>query len=321
MCVGRQIKVLGSYWKGRVSNEEVNSLYLCTVRDHHTLYKWDAGGTPSQAMELQEITGTSDVSPPSVGVHTDMSGESSSADTQSKFPHLAPSKVVVFKYWTLVSDDLIPHVRKSGQYTATFKCNIEVAGKVCGPEQSLIHCKNYVNVYGEKQKMYTFTESFTHHVDLLWAHGGVLSWNMTQSNEDFQHYVRGYEPRAKFPSMRVQERLHEVVLQLHLLERKKHITSLEKQFQVKACIGLQLELDMWTNTDSVEGEQYACVIMTTVVEPMDTTTPGAQLHLHRDIVDFMCFRTLRRRPRCHGIDNDQQARVQALRQRYHGQVL
>ena len=110
---------------------------------------------------------------------------------------------------------------------------------------------------------------------------------MTQHNEDFQHYVRGYEPRAKFPSMRVQERLPEVVLQLQLLERKKYITSLEKQFQGKACIGLQL--DMWTNTDSVEREQYACVIMTTVVEPMDATAPGAQLHLRSDIVDFNVF--------------------------------
>ncbi len=39
MCVGRQIKVLGSYWKGRMSNEEANSLYLCTVRDYHALHK------------------------------------------------------------------------------------------------------------------------------------------------------------------------------------------------------------------------------------------------------------------------------------------
>jgi len=37
MCVGRQIKVLGSYWKGHMSNEEVNSLYLCTFHDYHTL--------------------------------------------------------------------------------------------------------------------------------------------------------------------------------------------------------------------------------------------------------------------------------------------
>ena len=138
MCVGRQIKVLGSYWKGRMSNEEANSLYLCTVRDYHALHKWDAGGTPSQAMELQEMvvdgqdnretggsssdriffmkypipflqhwygtfppaqqdtttTGTSDVSPSSVGVHADMSGESSSGDTQSKVPHLSPNKAV-----------------------------------------------------------------------------------------------------------------------------------------------------------------------------------------------------------------------------------
>ncbi len=45
----------------------------------------------------------------------------------------------------------------------------------------------------------------------LWTYGGGLSWNMTQRNEDFHHYVRGYEPRAKFPSMHVQERLPEVV--------------------------------------------------------------------------------------------------------------
>ena len=186
MCVGRQIKVPGSYWKGRMSNEETNSLYLCTVHEYHVLHKWDAGGSPSQAMDVQEMgvdgqdiretgrsssdhiffmkypmsflqhwygtfppsqqdtstTGTSDVSPPSVGVHTDMSGEISSGDTQSKFPHLPPSKAVVFNYWTLVSDDLIAHGRNSGQYTATFKCNIEVVGKVCGSERSLIHCKD-----------------------------------------------------------------------------------------------------------------------------------------------------------------------------------
>ncbi len=165
MCTGTQIKVLGSYWKGRMSNEEANSLYLYTVRNYHALHKWDAGGTPSQAMEIQEMgvdgqgsretggsasdriffmkytmtslqhwygtfppaqqdtttTGTSDVSPPSVGVDADVVGESSSGGTQSIFPHLPPRKDVVFKYWTLVSDDLIPHDRNSGQYTDTFK--------------------------------------------------------------------------------------------------------------------------------------------------------------------------------------------------------
>jgi hypothetical protein len=34
------------------------------------------------------------------------------------------------------------HNRNSGQYTDTFKCNIEVTGKVCGSERNLIHCKD-----------------------------------------------------------------------------------------------------------------------------------------------------------------------------------
>ena len=55
MCVGRQIKVLGSYWKGRMSNEEANSQYKCTVSEYHVFHKYDTGGTPSQAIELQEM--------------------------------------------------------------------------------------------------------------------------------------------------------------------------------------------------------------------------------------------------------------------------
>jgi hypothetical protein len=39
MCVGRQIQVLGSYWTGRMSNEEANSLYKCTVHEYHALHK------------------------------------------------------------------------------------------------------------------------------------------------------------------------------------------------------------------------------------------------------------------------------------------
>ena len=67
-------------------------------------------------------TGTSDVSSSSVGVYTDMTAEISSGHTQSKFPHLPPSKVVVFNHWTLVaSDELVSAVRNSGQYKATFK--------------------------------------------------------------------------------------------------------------------------------------------------------------------------------------------------------
>ena len=53
--VGRQIKVFGSYWNGHMSNEEGNTQYKCTVREYHVFHKWDAGGTPSQAIELQEM--------------------------------------------------------------------------------------------------------------------------------------------------------------------------------------------------------------------------------------------------------------------------
>ena len=112
---------------------------------------------------------------------------------------------------------------------------------------------NYVTVGGESQQMHTFAESFTHHVDLLWAHGGGLSWNMIHTNEDFQQYVRGFEPRARFPSDRVLHRLPQVVLEMQRLERKQYIRSLEKNFRGKECMGLQL--DMWTNTDSVQRDQ------------------------------------------------------------------
>ena len=86
--------------------------------------------------------------------------------------------------------------------------------------------------------MHTFTESFKHHVDLLWVHGGGLSWNMVQHNEDFQQYVHGYESRAKFPCQVVEHRLPEVVLELHQIEHKKYITCLDKQFKVKEYMDL-----------------------------------------------------------------------------------
>ena len=35
--------------------DEVNTLFQCTVRGFHTLHKWAGGGVPSQAMELQEV--------------------------------------------------------------------------------------------------------------------------------------------------------------------------------------------------------------------------------------------------------------------------
>ena len=161
MCVGRQIGVPGKFWnfnRGRMSEEEAATLFKCTVRGFHALHKWAGGGAPSQAMELQEMgvdgqgstepggskvsisvpailvrklppdtqettpTDTSIVSSSSVDVVPDMSGKSISGD--ARFPHLPPSKAVVLKHWTLVSDDLITSGSNSGQYKGTFKCNI-----------------------------------------------------------------------------------------------------------------------------------------------------------------------------------------------------
>ena len=125
-----------------MSNEEATSLYKCTVREYHVLHKWDTGGTPSQAMDLEEMgvdgqgsretggsaadriffmkypmtflqhwyttypppqqdtttTGSSVVSPSSAGVDVDMTGDrdmtgdSTSALTDSNFPHIPPRK-------------------------------------------------------------------------------------------------------------------------------------------------------------------------------------------------------------------------------------
>jgi hypothetical protein len=184
-----------------------------------------------------------------------MSGKIISGDDQ--FPHLPPSKGVVLKHWTLVSDDLNTAGRNSGQYKSTFKCNIvDGDDKTCGTDRSILHYRdktvsttnlirhvadmthkcashssvdtvlknaspNYVTVGGERHQMHTFGESFTHHVDLLWSHGGGLSWNMIHTNEDFQHYVPGFEPRGRFPSSRVLHRLSQVVLELQRLDRKR----------------------------------------------------------------------------------------------------
>ncbi len=109
-----------------MSDEEVNSIHKYTVCEYHVLHKWDTGCTPSQTMEFQEMgldgqdnreTGGSDsdrtffmnsaVSPSSVGVDTDMTGEKTSEVTEFNFPHITPRKDVVFNYYTLVSDDLI----------------------------------------------------------------------------------------------------------------------------------------------------------------------------------------------------------------------
>ena len=63
--VGKQILVPGAYWVGRVSREEKDLEYKCTVIEFDMLHKWDDGRPPSAAFQLQEmgVTGTGSLEP------------------------------------------------------------------------------------------------------------------------------------------------------------------------------------------------------------------------------------------------------------------
>lgn len=57
---GKQVGVPGSYWQGRMSAEEREMIYLCTIREFDALHRWEGGtsnGTkpPSRAWQLQEM--------------------------------------------------------------------------------------------------------------------------------------------------------------------------------------------------------------------------------------------------------------------------
>ena len=81
-----------------------------------------------------------------------MTGESTSGVTDSNFPQMPPRKTVVFSYCTVVSDDLITSGPHSGQYTVTFKYNIEDEdGKDCGPERNLLHNKGKTDFFNRTE--------------------------------------------------------------------------------------------------------------------------------------------------------------------------
>jgi hypothetical protein len=63
----------------------------------------------------------------------------------ARFPHLPPSKDVVLKHWTLVSDDLITVGRNSGHYKDTFKNNIvDGDDMVCGDDRIILNYRGKV---------------------------------------------------------------------------------------------------------------------------------------------------------------------------------
>ena len=58
--IGKQINVPGSFWDGRMSTEERNTLYRCTVRDFTLAHRFPTKPAPENAWQLQEmgVTGT-----------------------------------------------------------------------------------------------------------------------------------------------------------------------------------------------------------------------------------------------------------------------
>ena len=54
-AIGKQISVPGSYWEGRQTDDEKQTLYKCTVRDFSLAHKFSPQQPPVAAVSLQEM--------------------------------------------------------------------------------------------------------------------------------------------------------------------------------------------------------------------------------------------------------------------------
>ena len=54
-AVGKQVEFPGSFWGGRMSPEELRTLYKCTVRDFSLAHKFPGQLAPGPGFELQEM--------------------------------------------------------------------------------------------------------------------------------------------------------------------------------------------------------------------------------------------------------------------------
>ena len=239
-------------------------------------------------------------------------------DVLPEFPYVRLGKAPVFKHFTVASDTLIEHGKNSGKYRCKLQCCIKkIDGSVCGVEKEIMHAAkksfsttNFIRhlrdeaaagcaahaaalesveafnpkvfvIDGQLTKKYNFSEAFSHHVDLLWLRASGLSGGMI-AREEFQTYVRGYDPKAVFPDHRTVHRIAEAVAVLQKEERIARIRALKLKYKAKPCIGLQL--DMWTDTEN--HVSYACVCMTSIEEP---TSVMDQLYLRSEVLDFNVF--------------------------------
>ena len=188
------------------------------------------------------------------------------------------------KFFTINSDKLIEHGPSSGMYKAQFECLIEGCdGRVCGTKKEISHkqgravsttnliihlrqlalkcpkhkealaeveanSKNCIELNGETVTIMSFGEAFEHHVNFMYLRAaGRASLKMTRSDE-WEDFIRGYEPRATFPHGTTINRLAEVVHELQVQHFAAKLARKRHQFKGLPFLGLQL--DMWTDTDT-----------------------------------------------------------------------
>lgn len=147
----------------------------------------------------------------------------------------------------------------------------------------------------------SFREAFPHHIKYVMCRAQGLFTATLGKKPHFRKYVRGYEPRAVFPSTEVQFCIALCIFELQNEERKVRYKNLHIQNRGGPCIGLQL--DMWTDTNT--RISYAGLNGTTVAEPEIVFTPPStgsedeseavplnkrpQLRLQSEVIDFDVF--------------------------------
>lgn len=175
--IGKQVGVPGNYWKGRMTAEEKETIYKCTIRDYSILHTFEAG-VKGIGWQLHEMgpDGTGSLE------HGDASGEifwmpnadflkhyyetfpdqkpqpskpidveaaivdlsqmtPDKPDVHPDFPNIRlSSSAPVFKYFSICSDTLQEMGPKAGQFAAAFECMIPGHdGTACGTKRRIYH--------------------------------------------------------------------------------------------------------------------------------------------------------------------------------------
>lgn len=131
---------------------------------------------------------------------------------------------------------------------------------------------------GSFSTVFTFKESFSHHVDFVWLVASGLPMRLSR-NPTMLDYVRGFEPRAVLPH---NETVHRIVSCIDEVQRSAQHSARQahiREHRGRPCIGIQL--DMWTDRNS--GIAYVCVNDTWVKE----TATG--LSIVNEVLDFHVF--------------------------------